>query len=231
MDSAVTMRMGRRCVGVMPVAPESLFGCARLRFVIPAKAGIHVAGAFAARGLWIPASAGMTGSFSGFYPVSDGGRRALYLSYNLPPHSGHTLVGGGGLRPTMPITCHDLHLICAEPRDLAGRIPTSEFVPFVMSSGAKRSRDICLRSPRTAYARPDPSAALGMTRGRPPVEMATVVTARDHENGMASRNESEFASACRPHSDKPSDKIPLASVACECYTDLVVQLRNGRWSK
>jgi len=109
---------------------------------------------------------------------------------------------------------------------LAERIPTSEFVPSVMSSGAKRSRDICLRTRRTSHSPPDPSAplgmtrgrppvgmtrgrppvgvtrgrpAFGMTRGRPPVEMTTAVTARGHENGMASRNESEFATTCRPH--------------------------------
>jgi len=104
----------------------------------------------------------------------------------------------------------------------------------VMSSGAKRRRDICLRTWRTFHSQPDPSAALGMTRGgaalgmtrgrprvgmtrgwppvgmtrgrppvgmtrrRPSVEMANAVTPCGHENRMASRSESEFATAWRP---------------------------------
>ena len=56
--------------GAVPAAPRNLFKRTRSRFVIPAKAGFYFAGYFAARGFWIPASAGMTGSLSGFCPAS-----------------------------------------------------------------------------------------------------------------------------------------------------------------
>ena len=58
MDRAVTVRIGRRSVRTVPAGPESLFRGAQPRFVIPAEAGIHFAGYFAARGLWIPAPFG-----------------------------------------------------------------------------------------------------------------------------------------------------------------------------
>jgi len=68
--------------GVAPAVPGSPLRRAQTRFVIPAKAGIHFAGCFAACGLWIPASAGMTGSVSGFCPVSQIGTRPRCLSRN-----------------------------------------------------------------------------------------------------------------------------------------------------
>jgi len=51
-----------------------------LGFVIPAEAGIHFTEYFAACGFWIPASAGMTESLSGFGPASKIGVRPRYLS-------------------------------------------------------------------------------------------------------------------------------------------------------
>ena len=145
---------------------------------------------------------------------------------NPPPHCGRPVLSGaaGIWRPGLRTA-----------GGLAERLPISEFVPFVMSSAAKRSRDICLRTRRTSHSPPDPSAplgmtrgrppvgmtrgrppvgmtrgrppvgvtrgrpAFGMTRGRPPVEMTTAVTARGHENRMASRKKSEFATEYRPH--------------------------------
>ena len=45
----------RAICGAVPAAADSLSRRARPRFVIPAKAGIHLAGYFPARGFWIPA--------------------------------------------------------------------------------------------------------------------------------------------------------------------------------
>ena len=75
----MTMLVGGRCAGAVPANPDSLFKGVRPRFVIPAKAGIHFAKSFAARGFWIPASAGMTESLSGFCPVSEMGTRPRCL--------------------------------------------------------------------------------------------------------------------------------------------------------
>jgi len=60
-------------------AADSLFMRARSRPVIPAKAGIHSAEFFAARGCWIPASAGMTESLSGLCLGSQIGTRSCCL--------------------------------------------------------------------------------------------------------------------------------------------------------
>ena len=74
--SNVITHVGGRCAGAacLPLRTASL-DAPGPRFVIPAEAGIHSGEYFAARGFWIPASAGMTGSFSGFCRVSEVSRR------------------------------------------------------------------------------------------------------------------------------------------------------------
>jgi len=80
--------------------------------------------------------------------------------------------------------------------------------PAPFSCHVERSRDICLRTRRTSHSRPDPSAALGMTRGWPlhyryPPRDAVTHVDRIEAVGPGNRQKLQNLAPAQP--DKESD--------------------------